>query len=70
MIRRNERGNRIGESHPKGAVFSDEIVLEVRNLREHQGKRYAELIALFAERDPPVKLTYHTIRKWCNYTRR
>lgn len=68
-VLRNIEGYRIGATH-HNAKHSDAIVLEVRNLREYRALRYAAILALFAARVPPVKLSYGTVRKWCNYERR
>jgi hypothetical protein len=67
--RRNARGYVIGEAHHR-ARLSDAVVHELRDLREHQRLRYAQIIALFAERVPPVPLTYAVVRDICLYRRR
>lgn len=66
--RRNDRGYRIGEGH-HNAVHSDALVTHVRDLREHKAMRYEAIIEAI-EREQGIKLTYGTVRKWCNYERR
>lgn len=61
---------RVGEHHPRAALYPDALVTEVRNMREWKHMRYQAIIDAFAERDPPVKLSYRTVRKWCLYERR
>jgi hypothetical protein len=61
-----DHGWRVGESHHR-ATIPDEVVHEMRDLHEHKRLRYAQIIELFAQRDPPVILRYHNVRKICNY---
>lgn len=63
----NDEGRRIGEGHHR-AKIPDAVVHELRDLHEHKGIRYRQLIAIFEERG--VKLTYSTVKKICNYMRR
>lgn len=63
----NEEGRRVGECHHR-AKISDAVVHELRDLHEHKGLRYRQLIEMFAERG--VKLSESNVKKICNYMRR
>lgn len=67
-VRRNADGYRIGEGH-HNAKHSDALVTYVRDLREHRRMRYDAIIDL-VQRERLVRLSYGTVRKWCNYERR
>lgn len=61
-VTRNERGNRIGESH-HNATIPNQVVLEVRRLHEQEGWSCTEIAA-------KLTLRWRTVRKIINYERR
>ncbi len=73
-VRRNARGNRIGESHPRARI-PDAVVFELRELHDHRQIRYQQLVEMFKEGDcesapKGIKLTYPVVRDICTYKRR
>ena len=68
-IKRNDKGYRIGESHHR-ATIPDAVVHELRDLYTNKKLRIEQLIELFENRDPPVRLRYRTVRKIISGERR
>lgn len=64
---RDAPGHRTGENHPR-AVLTDAQVCELRDLREHRGLTYAQLVELFAERG--VRVSIDGVKLICQYRRR
>lgn len=65
--RRNERGYRVGEHHHR-ATIADAVVHELRELHEHRGISYVQLVELFRARG--ITIRYNAVRKICRYERR
>ena len=57
-----ENGRRVGESHPRSTI-PDEIVNEIRRMREERGKSYEQI-------SRKLKIPYCTVKKICRYERR
>ena len=64
---RDAPGHRTGENHPR-AVLSDAQVCELRDLREHRGLTYAQLVELFAARG--TRMSLDGVKLICQYRRR
>ncbi len=64
---RDAPGHRRGENHPR-AVLTDAQVCELRDLREHRGLTYAQLVELFAGRGIAVGID--GLKSICQYRRR
>lgn len=64
---RDAPGHRRGENHPR-AVLTDAQVCELRDLREHRGLTYAQLVELFAGRGIAVGID--GVKLICQYRRR
>lgn len=67
--RRNDTGHRIGEYHHR-AILTDADVREIRDLHEFRRLTAKTIHGLLAERDPPVRVSYHTVRAVIAYRRR
>lgn len=63
----NDEGHAIGEGHHR-AQYSDALVRAVRDMHEHQGMRYAAIVAAFQRQG--VRITYAYVKKLCLYQRR
>ena len=62
LVARSESGARVGETHPN-ATISDEVVDQIRMLREERGLTYGQIAIR-------VRRPKGTIQKICAYTRR
>lgn len=68
LDRRNDSGHRVGELHHR-AKLSDAEVREIRDMAENR-KTARAILEELTNREPPVKVSYHTVRAIIAWRRR
>jgi DNA invertase Pin-like site-specific DNA recombinase len=62
LVATNDRGLRIGESHPN-CKYTDKQVDSLREMHEEQGKSYKKIAK-------ETGIPWHTVKRICRYERR